>query len=129
VIDHDSLPWAIVALVGGCSSWHFAYIGAFVGNIVEAIKMKEGAFTTVRKELWWVEVHLAFPGMLGYWLITANSTWDWVTLAINFWVWTDWYRHHDHDDRWKKRRKKALAKVKQVAGKLVVVPIPVPAGA
>lgn len=32
----------------------------------------------------------------------------------------------DKNDRWKKRRKKLAAKIKEVAGRLVVVPIPVP---
>lgn len=35
----------------------------------------------------------------------------------------------DKDDRWKKRRKKLASKVKEVAGRLVVVPMPVPVGA
>jgi len=34
------------------------------------------------------------------------------------------YKLGKDDDRWKKRRKKAAAKVKEVAGKLVVVPVP-----
>lgn len=129
MIDHDSLPLVVVVLVGACSAWHFGYMAAFIGSVFEGLMGKEGPFTSVRMELWWVEVHLAFPGMLGYWFITADSTWDWLALAVNFWVWTDWYRNHKDDDRWKKRRKKALSKVKQVAGKLVVVPIPAPAGA
>lgn len=36
------------------------------------------------------------------------------------WLWI--IRQLDDDDRWKKRRKKAAAKVKEVAGRLVVVP-------
>lgn len=36
--------------------------------------------------------------------------------------------HKDDDDRWKKRRKKAAGVVRVTAGKLVVVPMPMPAG-
>lgn len=36
----------------------------------------------------------------------------------------DIYRSHDDDDYWKKKRKKLAAKVKQLAGRLVVVPVP-----
>ena len=37
-------------------------------------------------------------------------------------LWFIFIRDIDDDDRWKKRRKKAAAKVKEVAGRLVVVP-------
>lgn len=39
--------------------------------------------------------------------------------------WRIWHDDVD-DDYWKKKRKKAAAKIKEVAGKLVVIPIPAP---
>ena len=41
-------------------------------------------------------------------------------------LWFVWIKDVDDDDRWKKRRKKAAAKVKEMAGRLVVVPEPIP---
>ena len=41
-------------------------------------------------------------------------------------LWYIFIRDIDDDDRWKKRRKKAAAKVKEMAGRLVVVPEPIP---
>jgi membrane protein implicated in regulation of membrane protease activity len=67
--------------------------------------------------------------MLIYWALTIDGLVDAICLVVNSWVWWDWYRRHDGDDQWKKRRKKALAKIKQVAGKLVVVPVPSPSPA
>ena len=62
--------------------------------------------------------------------ITTVAIWgdDQVSVWLNriclpFWVFM-WIRIYkdDHDDRWKKRRKKIAAKVKVVGQKLVVVP-------
>lgn len=41
------------------------------------------------------------------------------------WIWIV-SRVFKDDDRWKKRRKKAAAKVRELAGRLVVVPEPIP---
>lgn len=41
-------------------------------------------------------------------------------------VWIYWARKLGDDDRWKKRRKKAAARVREVAGRLVIVPEAVP---
>lgn len=40
-----------------------------------------------------------------------------------------WLDHSSDDDRWKRLRKRATARVKAVAGRLVVVPTPAPTGA
>ncbi len=49
-----------------------------------------------------------------------------VSTAISLVCWRYWSRN-DPDDRWKKRRKKAVEKVARVGGRLVVVPAPSPA--
>lgn len=49
---------------------------------------------------------------------------DLVFIIAYLYLW--WIFRNDGDDRWKKRRRKMLAKVKQVGRKLVVVPIPQP---
>jgi hypothetical protein len=130
VLNPDALPWPVTALTSLCSAWHFAYMFAFFGQIFERGRSgSKGPFANARTAMWWVEVHLAFPGMLLYWALTIDGLFDAICLVVNAWVWWDWCRNHDGDDRWKKRRKKAVAKVKQVAGRLIVVPIPAPSGA
>lgn len=53
-----------------------------------------------------------------------SPLWNVITILLHglyFWL----CLKDNKDDRWKKRRKKAAEKVKQVGGKLVVVPVPV----
>lgn len=106
-----------------------AAMQGFLDSLVEREdeKDKMPLMEDIRRELWWVEVHLAYPLMNVIWIIGINHWWDVLTSLINIWLNYDWWKNHNHDDRWKKRRKKALSKVKQVAGKLVVVPVPTPA--
>jgi hypothetical protein len=47
------------------------------------------------------------------WIVLCQFVFEW-------WLW----RIGKDDDRWKKRRRKAAAKVKELGGKLVVVPVP-----
>ena len=76
--------------------------------------------------------YAGFPYMVAINLYSAAHASHWwshslfVLFAI-WWTWIWWQHRKPPDDRWKKRRKKALAKIKQVGGKLVVVPIPQPA--
>lgn len=53
----------------------------------------------------------------------ATLTLIWLIDVIWFWLIKN---DSDKDDRWKKRRKKAAARVKEVAGRLIVVPVPEP---
>lgn len=77
---------------------------------------------TVRAELKPFMIYVIWPGLIVY--NGANHNW------FGFFIWmvnlAMLILEHDDDDRWKKRRKKALAKVKEQAGKLVVVPLPAP---
>lgn len=115
----------IVQIAGAVSGWlGFIYIWA-------RILLGRGGVPAICKEL--------FP-IMHYWGWPMNSLWclhDAIWEAEGFMrglnilfffaylgIW--WIYRHDGDDRWKKRRKKALAKVKQVGRKLVIVPIPQP---
>lgn len=82
---------------------------------------------TINKELWWLVVHVAGPVVMASYFINGLDKWDYFFFPIILWMWWDIWKNDDHDDRWKKRRKKATSKVKVVAGKLVVVPRPQPA--
>lgn len=103
-------------------AWHVLYFMAFIGTWFQA----NGPAEQIRRELWWVETRIAYPVVILIFAITAVNTYDRVMVGLNilFWILTCF---HDHDDRWKKRRKKALSKVKLVAGRLIVVPLPNPA--
>ena len=86
----------------------------------------------IRAELWWMTAHITGPiFLLNHLSEVFRGEWSWydpIILTANTLYW--WFavvKDKDKDDRWKKRRKKALAKVKEVAGKLVVVPLPSPA--
>lgn len=59
--------------------------------------------------------------------ISISYFWDGNFFSAGLWLFNGFvvaifYRKGDDDDRWKRRRKKALAKVKAIGGKLVVVP-------
>lgn len=90
-----------------------------------------GHTRALRSELWWTTSFISAPIALlnGLWAAIQDFAWyDPIALAFNVLAW--WFfivKDNDKDDRWKKRRKKALARVKEVAGKLVVVPLPSPA--
>lgn len=75
-------------------------------------------------ETWWVTFHIAGPIALVEWW---SDGFGWTTIfdVANTIIWILMY-WDDHDDRWKKRRKKSLSKVKEVAGKLIVIPLPHP---
>lgn len=89
----------------------------------------------IRAELWWIVDHVCVPMQLLYMLkdllhqIRHQSwgwiVWDVIVILMTFFVWIIIHNDKDKDDRWKKRRKKLAARVKQMGGKLVVVPIPV----
>ena len=70
----------------------------------------------------------AIPGLVIYnlWDRDAASTAIW---TFNWLIAYFFHPGNDDDDRWKKRRKKVAAKVKEVGGKLIVVPIPAPSPA
>lgn len=130
MIEASDLPVVLGILYFLATCWHFAYFGTILFEIVGLIKGNVKAFGKghgLRQELWWVEVHIAFPILILVFLVTADSFWDRISTMVNVMIWLDWLINHDDDDVWKKRRKKAVAKVKEVAGKLVVVPEPVPA--
>lgn len=89
----------------------------------------------IRAELWWVVDHVCVPMQLLYMLRelvreVRHHAWGWIVwdvlvILVTFFVWIIIHNDKDKDDRWKKRRKKLAARVKQMGGKLVVVPIPV----
>ena len=89
------------------------------------VYMEYPRFENIRRELWWVEVHLAFPACNIAWALDASNWWDYLLVTVNVYLNYQWWKHHNHDDRWKKRRKKAASKIKAINGKLVVVPVPV----
>ena len=84
-----------------------------------------------RSETWWITAHIVGPIDLleTVRLQVLDPHWTgYVFIPINVALW--WFyivKDKDRDDRWKKRRKKATAKIKEVAGRLVVVPLPNPA--
>jgi hypothetical protein len=109
--------WGLVQGVG--TLYWIAYF------MVRFMSLAHPSLLALRKEMWWGMVYVAAPiANIGFWV--EIDWWDYVFGPINLLLWWDIWKHDDHDDRWKKRRKKALAKVKQVAGRLVVVPIPHP---
>lgn len=86
----------------------------------------------LRSELWWTTAYVSGPIFLLSYLadMIRGDTILWldsILWPVNVLVW--WFsivKDEDRDDRWKKRRKKVAEKVKEVAGKLVVVPVPSP---
>jgi hypothetical protein len=80
----------------------------------------------------------------GHWFYMELRPFRWVLLAVaylpEFWIRSDkfgWWnyllvgfgilinhfnKHHDEDDRWKRRKKKAAEAIKRVGTRLVVVP-------
>jgi hypothetical protein len=90
-----------------------------------------GRTRALRSELWWTTSFVSGPlflfGVL-FQAIMDSSAWDLLFLVFEALQW--WFlvvKDKDRDDRWKKRRKKAMSKVKEASGRLVVVPIPAPA--
>lgn len=47
--------------------------------------------------------------------------------CLYLWIWYHHYKDRDDDDDWKRKKKELATKVKELAGKLVVVPAPAPA--
>ena len=85
----------------------------------------------LRSELWWTTAFISAPLCLLSWMtgmVVDFDWWDPIILLINILIWWFWIvKDKDRDDRWKKRRKKAMAAIKEVGGKLVIVPLPHPA--
>lgn len=89
----------------------------------------DSALQIIQKELWWVTVHVTGPVSILSYLTDGVEWYDYIFFPINLWIWWQIRENDDHDDRWKKRRKKVVSVVKVVAGKLVVVPLPGPSPA
>lgn len=89
-----------------------------------------GASRGLRSELWWTTSFIAGPLHILSGLTHAIQDFDWydpLLLVSNVALWWIFVvKDDDRDDRWKKRRKKATAKIKEVSGRLVVVPVPHP---
>lgn len=93
--------------------------------IIHIFLPRSGRGKEIRKEMWWSVVYIAYPlaiTQIGY---DAIFTGSWLARIVGpFWVamWITEYLYGDHDDRWKKRRKKLAAKVMVKGRRLVVVP-------
>lgn len=94
--------------------------------------------STFGRKLWVIGNHLcsevrplalfAIPIDTFHELMSYDPFWDTLTLVFNS-IWFYLCLKDNKDDRWKRRKKKSLEKVKQLGGKLVVVPVPVGSGA
>lgn len=73
-----------------------------------------------------VIMFVAIPADAWHYLSETHNGWFWRSIALVIYAGYLLAAILDKDDRWKKRRKKLLSKVKEVAGRLVVVPMPVP---
>ena len=79
----------------------------------------------MRNEIYWFVTRVCYPMTITSIAINATLGGSWISrICLPFWIimWVQDYKD-DHDDRWKKRRKKVLGKVKVVGRRLVVVPI------
>jgi hypothetical protein len=108
---------ALIAVTDVTSLIYFAYIVM----VLVTDYLKHEKLVSFRKELApWVVWTLPLNA-LGVVVFETNPWLKSLFLLANaYWAWVAWY---DRDDRWKRRRKRALAKVKEVAGRLVVVPV------
>lgn len=113
-----------VTLLGSVSAWVgniYIWSGWILGQ-KNPIKME--LFPYMHRFGWPMCVAWCFHGAIwestSWWHRPVN-----IFLALMYLgVW--WIFKDDGDDRWKKRRKKMLAKIKQVGRRLVIVPIPQP---
>lgn len=116
--------------------WWLAFISTLMYWSYVNLRLQFGSTTRhIRSEIHWITAWVFSPIMF------VDNTWQAVhddavgrTLYAMFMpililIWWFVIVKDDTDDRWKKRRKKLASKVKQVAGKLVVVPVPQPSGA
>jgi len=83
----------------------------------------------VKSEIWWLVTRFFYPGFITSMVMSAilEEGFDaWVPrICLPIWIllWIQDYKDDDHDDRWKKRRKKLLAKVKVQGRRLVIQPV------
>lgn len=85
-----------------------------------ALLLLPATFGLVRLAVWWSEA--GTPELVIVLLFSVFNVIIWGRESVR------WYRYwkESDDDFWRKKREKALDKVKELAGKLVVVPQPVP---
>lgn len=79
----------------------------------------------VRNEIWWVVTRICYPFAITTITLNAVLGGSWLArICLPFWI-ILWVKDckDDHDDRWKKRRKKLLAKVAVKGRRLVVQPV------
>lgn len=82
----------------------------------------------MKEEIWWVTTRICYPMFITAMVMNAilEDGWTaWVArICLPVWIimWVQDYKD-DHDDRWKKRRKKLLARVQVQGRKLVVTPV------
>lgn len=89
-------------------------------------KLHGGPVNTTVNAIWKL---LKWPALLGvllqpvaaYYLEGPNNGFEWFCFALFLFFWL-LFRNQGDDDEWKKTRRKALAKVQQIANRLEVVP-------
>lgn len=107
--------------------WILALSGGLVGStLITIFKVSDRAFkminalVRIHQELWL----FAAPGIVyllaKHWM--ERDYFDTFFSAVNVFNWWHFRNWPDDDNRWNKRRKKLQSKVKEMSGRLIVVP-------
>lgn len=101
--------------------------GYLIGIFAICLKMRSEQFRELCHELKWSQLWVFIPGDMFFAIYDEQiDGWTVYYFVLHVAYWIAWYLHKD-DGRWKRRRKRAASAVKEVAGRLVVVPVLAPA--
>jgi hypothetical protein len=109
----------------------WAWLAVAICGLVADIRIMFQANPSPRLKKWADRLKSMYIEMIPWIIVTnvvylssdiARHKWDYMVGDAILVVWSIWVWHRNDDDRWKRRRKKLVEKVKRVGSRLVTVP-------
>ena len=116
MVEALTFAWFVMFGVTTVYEWAmcaFAFLPGSTGH-----RMHEVAYELRPFVLWFFPINAFLLPILAPHFTVGNTIY---MVGNLFWWYVAW---RDKDDRWKKRKAKVLARIREVAGRLVVVPLP-----